>query len=146
MAEISLQERLANPELLALPRLTWRDVLTLKADSAPLTETEQQSLDAYFRVFVDLPKNDKGEALCLGCGSSFGRDALSAFLLGSCSGRTTWEWSITHGECHCRECGWPARAYHYDVGQHDDGTPIFTRMNVTLAVHPAELRIEARQR
>jgi hypothetical protein len=65
---------------------------------------------------------------------------MGAFLGGLLDDTTSWEWSLTHGECHCRECGWPARAYHYDIGKVGDKT-LIQRLNATLAVHPALLVI-----
>lgn len=144
--QVDLRARVAELQAQQLPRLTWQDVFTLK-DGSTLTDEQQAALNDYFGRFVQLPTNDKGESVCFGCGKSFGKgDALMGFLLSGAPGRTTWVWALAHGECRCRECGWPARAYHYDVGKVNGGEPVFTRINVTLAVHPDELRPSSGER
>jgi hypothetical protein len=122
-----------------VPALTWRDVLTLNEGST-LSDTEQTSLNEYFGQFADPKRNDKGETLCVGCSLPFYNDGLMSALLGASPGRTSYEWGIAHGICKCIKCGWPARAYHYDIGKDDAGQPIIKRMNVTLPFHPSVVR------
>lgn len=64
---------------------------------------------------------------CIGCGAILTRDEVSAFLLGA-----SFTWGLAHGEGHCRECGYPARAYHRDFG------PV-KFLAAVLQYHPAAL-------
>jgi hypothetical protein len=97
------------------------------------------ALNEYFAQFVAIPKNDKGEDVCLGCDKPFYSDGLMNALLGGSPARASWEWSLAHGECHCSNCGYPARAYHYDIGGANGTEPLIKRLNVTLPVHPSGL-------
>lgn len=124
-----------------LPRMTWRDLFTVQDGAEPPSAEDQAILDSYLSRFVVLPKNDQDAPVCLGCGCAFGKDALIGFLMSGAPGRTKWEWSLAHGECHCDVCGWPARAYHYDIGKTETREALINRMNITLAVHPDELHI-----
>lgn len=135
-------EKLSAVQARRLPRLTWRDVFTLN-EGATMTEDEQARLNAYFGQFVALPKNEKGESVCLGCDLPFYKDegsGLLSALLGGAPHRASWEWGLAHGECRCTKCGWPARAYHFNIGKTDTDDAIITRLNITLAVHADELQ------
>jgi len=105
-----------------LPRMNWRDVLDIKEGDA-LTEADEKALGAYFAHFVK-----PGPCIC--CSSRQGsKDVVDAFLGGG-----KFRWGMVHGEGNCTECGWPARAYHRDVG------PIeFVQM--ILQYHPDELSV-----
>lgn len=123
-----------------LPRLTWERVLNIewKEGQAPddAFRANMARVDDYLRAFVDL-RNDGDEPTCLGCGRAF-VEALKAILLPS-DHVTRWEWSLAHGEVHCVTCGWPGRAYHYDVGKTDTEDAVIPSLRVVLAVHPDEI-------
>lgn len=111
-----------------LPRLTFADVM--KITEGELTAEQLAELDAYFRLFTRV-KLDEGKAgvLCPGCGEYLVRgDAISNVLQGA-----TFEWGMANGEGGCRECGYPARAYHRNVAG------VIEFLNTVLAVHPEEL-------
>lgn len=95
-----------------LPRLTWQHLMTGHVSLA-----EAVAMANYFRRYAE-PSKD-----CLGCGA-----ALSGLfgLIG------TFTWGIAHGEGVCRDCGYPYRALHYDVG------PIKS-FNMILPHHPDDL-------
>lgn len=117
-----------------LPRMSWRDVLTIKEGEA-LPEADEKALSEYFRRFV---KTEGGKCVCCGDvqGGSF-EDSMMAFLGVGKASRFTW--GLAHGEGHCSNCKWPARAYHFDVG------PI-KRFGAILQYHPDELRIPEAER
>lgn len=109
---------LTELQAMNLPPANWREFL--KAEG--LTPDEEAALDAYFVHF--LPPGP-----CVKCGSQQGGDVLASFL-----GTAKFRWGIAHGEgfCSAKGCGYPARAYHYDVG------PI-KRLTLILQIHPSEL-------
>ncbi len=49
------------------------------------------------------------------------------------------EWGIAHGEGHCANCRWPARAYHFI--KDNEGSELLTIRNLVLQVHPADIEI-----
>jgi hypothetical protein len=66
---------------------------------------------------------------CLGCGSILaGDNMVDAYL------RATFTYGLAHGEGHCRNCGYPARANHYAP---KDGAGLTFRR--VLQYHPDEL-------
>lgn len=105
-----------------LPRMSWRDVLTVK-EGDTLPAEDEKALSEYFAHFVK-----PGPCIC--CNARQGaKDMMDAFL-----GNAKFRWGIAHGEGNCMDCGWPARAYHRDVG------PIkFVEM--ILQYHPDELNV-----
>lgn len=94
------------------PRLNWRDLFE-GADS--LDAADVAELDEYFVAF--LPPSET----CWKCGLRQGG------LLGALMGG--FRWSIVHGEGNCSGCGWPARAYHRNIG------PV-EFLNMILQYHP----------
>ncbi len=137
---LDIGDRIRALQAEGLPRLDWRSFIVMK-DGSALSEEHARILDAYFRRFVELPKNEKGESVCLGCDLPFCKDELTDALLGGSPFRASWRWSLAHGERHCTKCGWPARAYHYDIGKSETSEALITRMTLTLAIHPDELRL-----
>lgn len=110
-----------------LPRMSWRDVLTVKEGEA-LPEADEKALTEYFAHFV---KTEDGKCVCCGERQGGGFDEAIKGMLGI-SGGSRFTWGIVHGEGFCSACKWPARAYHFDVG------PI-KRFEAILQYHPDEL-------
>lgn len=111
-----------------LAHVTFSDLFHV--DEGKLTPDEIGAVNAYLHRFA-LLRDDDGTR-CPGCNAILTRkDAVSGFLLGA-----TFEWGLTHGVGHCRDCGYQARAYHFDVG------PI-KRFEAVLPYHPDELMTEA---
>lgn len=113
------QERLN--ELASLPRLNWRDMF---AAEDGITPEDEAAMDSYFAKFV---KMDGGK--CINCARTQG--GFRAALIG---GGFTYD--LTHGEGHCRTCGYPGRANHYDIG------PIKS-LEVILQYHPSQLTLKS---
>lgn len=113
-----------------LPRVNFRDVIRA-TDGTPLEDalpTEDiAALDAYFQRFVDV-------ATCICCGRKQGGTLVDQLL-----GEACFTWGLTHGEGYCRNCGYPARAYHRDVG------PI-QFIQAILQYHPDELMLRAERK
>lgn len=128
---------LAKLQAANLPRVKWHDVLKPAEGSEPPSEADQYAMDTYFSCFVPWQKDEAGRQVCVGCRRML-RGGIDGFLLGGAPDSATMEWSLTHGECHCSKCGWPARAYHFDIGLKDD--PIIKRMSLTLQYHPDTIR------
>jgi hypothetical protein len=106
-----------------LPRLQWNEILTLSGEDAEKAIAEHGSaMTEYFSHFVN-----PAEGKCIGCGATLVGDMLASFL-----GRATFRWGLAHGEGACRACGYPARAYHRNVG------PI-EFVSCVLQYHPDEL-------
>lgn len=113
-----------------IARLDWRTLITLEA-STPADVAE--ALDAYFTPFAQPAlKDGRVDATfpCLRCGKA--QTGLAGFFLGG-----GFRWGLAHGEGHCGECGWPARAYHHirDVA---------TIRGVILQYHPDEVSADDR--
>lgn len=104
-----------------LPRADWRTFL--KADG--LTPEDESTLTAYFSRFVE-------PGPCIMCGAQQSGDMLQQAL-----GLSRFTWGLAHGEGYCsaRNCSYPGRAYHYDIG------PI-KRLTIILQYHPGELKTE----
>lgn len=116
-----------------LPRLNWRDVLTVK-DGEQLSEADEKALSEYFARFV---KTDGGKCVC--CGDVQGGNLEASMMAALGVGRAArFTWGIAHGEGFCSTCKWPARAYHFDVG------PI-KRMEAILQYHPDELKARSKE-
>jgi hypothetical protein len=92
-----------------LARLDWKILFKFEDE---LSDEDTRVLDDYFKHFV----NPEGFE-CIRCGKN---------LTG------TFRWGLTHGVGACSNCGYPARAYHRDVG------PI-KFLNIILQYHPEEL-------
>ena len=108
-----------------LPRLNWRDVLSVKG-ADPLPVGDELALQGYFSRFVK-----PGPCIC--CGAQQGaKDILDGLL------NARFTWGIAHGEGFCSNCTWPARAYHFDVG------PI-KRFEMILQYHPDELNVRQKE-
>lgn len=111
---------LATLKSKGVPHATFADVFKVvegeTADPAVVAE-----LDKYLGHFA--PGND-----CLGCGKPLAGDILRQF-----AGLATFTWGLAHGEGHCRECGYPARAFHRNVG------PV-EFFKAVLQYHPDELK------
>mgnify|MGYP001619359743 FL=1 len=123
----SLAKTLKRLKVEGLPHCAWADVFTLK-DGGGLTDIDQATLTEYFGRF--LPPREA----CVGCGGTLvGKDIIEVAI-----GAATFEWGLVNGEGHCRRCGWPARAYHREVG------PI-KFLNFVLQYHPDELEITAKE-
>lgn len=110
------------PEAANLPRLDWRDLFTVRE---ALSDEEAGALDAYFRQF--LPPGD-----CAACSAQQGVRGGGDGLIDSILARGAFTWGLANGEGYCRKCGYPARAYHRDVG------PI-KFLCLILQYHPDEL-------
>lgn len=97
---------------------------TIKDDAPDRAEAEVllKTIADYLSQFVP-PKSE-----CICCGSRLcGKDMVDAFLSGA-----SFTWGLAHGEGHCRECGYPARAHHR-IGE------ILTVNNFILQYHPDTL-------
>lgn len=112
------------------PRLSWRSFI--KIEEGKLEPEQERALYEYFSKFI--PNTNKrfgtGDDLtidCVGCGKLLAGGIVGLFL------GQTFTWGIAHGEGYCRECGYPARAIHYDVG------PI-KRLEFIFQYHPEEIR------
>ena len=88
-----------------------------------------------------MPKNDNAEPVCLGCGRAF-VDALKAFILPS-DRVTRWDWALAHADVHCVTCGWPGRAYHYDIGKTDTEEAVIPSLRIVLVLHPDEIILQS---
>lgn len=112
-------------------RLDWRTLFKPKEDTDPAFIA---ALDTYFECFAQ-PKmtigedgrGDIGDQPCIKCEKPL--LGLSSFILGG-----GFTWGIVHGEGFCRECSWPARAYHF-IKDKDD-KEVITIRNVILQYHP----------
>lgn len=132
ITQVELDPKEAAPTK-SYARLTWQDIFKVPDGKEPPSVEDQAKLDAYLGMFAK-PEAEDGHPLCIGCGSKM-RGGIDGFLLGGAPGCATWEWSLAHGECHCSKCGYPARAYHYDIGGEGDDA-LIKRLNLTLQVHP----------
>lgn len=114
-------------------RLDWRTLI----DASPDTPSDViAALDDYFSHFaqVSFKTNDTGKREladghpCLKCG-----EPLTG-LVAALFGRGGFEWGIAHGEGHCRNCRWPARAYHTIKDQ--NGEMVANIRGFILQYHP----------
>ena len=101
-----------------LPRMDWRQFI--KGEN--LTPVDERAFDEYFKIFLPPGK-------CCKCGAQLGAHDVMDVVMG----RATFQWGLAHGEgfCSTRDCGYPARAIHYNVG------PI-ERFTIILQYHPDE--------
>lgn len=137
--EISARIRKLRDDATIAP-LRFCDIF--KTPDTPIEAEEMQRLDAYFGRFMQPPTNAAGEAICPCCESVFPGDAIAQTILGGQSGYTSWEWKLTHGECQCRVCGYPARAYHYDIGKDETHEALIAHLRFVLPYHPSGLRLK----
>lgn len=129
-------EKLDELHAKALPRVTHADLLTVT--KGEFTSEDKYALDTYLSKFVKPQTNDAGKHTCVGCDHVI-RGGIEGFMLGGAPDSCTMEWGLAHGECFCSNCGWPARAYHFDVG------PI-KRMEIVLQYHPDGISIRNPER
>jgi hypothetical protein len=111
--------RLTELKAANMPHVTWHDVFVTGIDELP----ELNATNEYFSRFVQVPVDERGCVLCVCCGA-----ILAGGLLGVLLG-DTFRRTLTHGEGECRNCRWPSRALHYNVG------PI-RRLEAILQYHP----------
>jgi hypothetical protein len=109
-----------------LPRCDWR--LLFKVEGV-LSPEDILTFDEYFKHFVP-------PGPCIKCGCTQGSASPIDFLLGGAK----FQWGLIHGEgfCSTEECGWPARAIHYNVG------PIKS-MHLILQYHPDDVSWKNRE-
>lgn len=112
-------ERLRELQAEGLPRLRWQDVLKVKGD---LPADDDAALTEYFRRFAAT-----SDGTCLCCGAKQGGDMVASVL-----GIARFRWGLAHGEGYCSDCGYPGRAYHYNVGP-------LKRLEAIFQYHPDEL-------
>jgi hypothetical protein len=114
-----------------IEKMNWRTVI----DAQP--ETPQSTIDAldkYFEAFAQVSLTEKdgkkilGEQPCIKCDEPL--NGMMAMMFG----KGGFTWGIAHGEGHCKNCGWPARAYHFI--KDSDGKDLMTLRNVILQYHP----------
>lgn len=119
-----------------IERLDWHTIISTK-DDTPAEMIE--ALDAYFKPFAAQPgeRGDDGTFTVAEGRPCFVCDAPMTGLVGLILGRGGFEWSIVHGEGHCRCCRWPARAYHYIKDA--NGEDLMTIRNLVLQYHPDEV-------
>src|SRR5688572_28415416 len=88
-----------------LERVHWKDLFTVGGeDKDHAVDVWDDAIMAhYFQHFVP-------PGPCIQCGKRLTGGMLEAAL-----GLATFEWGYVHGEGHCSNCGYPARAYHRDV-------------------------------
>jgi len=96
--------RAENPEKATVADLPF-DFEVYDCDNETYLEVERigDELNAYLAGFARSEK-------CLGCGANLCGKGLAAALL------STFTWGIANGEGYCATCGYPARAYHRNVG------------------------------
>lgn len=97
-----------------------------------------EDLDAYLRHFAAPKYGADGKVAeghpCLHC-----EEPLAGGLM-SLLGRGGFEWGLVHGQGHCRNCGWPATAYHFVKDR--DGAELLSFRNVILQAHPNDIEIK----
>ena len=81
---------------LVLTSRSWDDYLALEAVG--------DELNSYLAAFVHSEK-------CIKCEADIAKPGIVGALLNS------FTWGLVNGEGHCGRCGWPARAYHRNVGR-----------------------------
>lgn len=113
-------------------KMDWRTMIDAKEDTPAETIA---ALDKYFAGFAqpDITEKDGKKVLgnqpCIKCDEPLSGDLISGLF-----GKGGFTWGLAHGEGHCKNCGWPARAYHFI--KHDDGSELATIRNVILQYHP----------
>lgn len=89
----------------------------------------RRSIEDYLSHFAAPKlKGENGEHLCLKC-----NEPLLGFMA-ALFGKGGFEWGLVHGEGFCRNCHWPARAYHSIKDK--DGSTLCSLRNVVLQYHP----------
>lgn len=135
-----MRELLAAAQALNLPPATWRDVVSISGEDAAAMAVELDGTNDYFSKFIPPQKVD-GHRVCVCCRKRYPTDQLMGFLGAS---ETNVEWSLAHGEAHCRECGYPSRVYHYDI-KGANGEVLITRLTATLEYHPAGISFDQKE-
>lgn len=115
VSKLTLEELQAKK----LPRATWSDLIRITSGEG-FSDKEGEELNQYFNHFAKPSSNEFGHSSCLMCSHSL------TGLLG------TFTWGIRNGEGNCSHCGWPARAFHRDLG------PI-EFLCIILQYHPEEV-------
>jgi len=107
---------------------TVDDLMSISGkDAQPVIDAINEYLQAFAK-----PIRCEGDGLimgrfsCLKCGKR---------LTGACG---TFTWGLVHGEGHCSECGWPARAYHRPTD--DEGEIFVGPLDFILQYHPDALQ------
>lgn len=120
------------------PHATAASVGITPKESAPPEVMED--LNAYFHHFADPKKDDAGKTVeghpCLVC-----NEMLTGGLMGILTSKGGFEWGITHGRGHCRNCGWPATAYHFIKDRH--GEELVTLRTMILQDHPDDIEVRS---
>lgn len=112
----------------SMPHVSFEALRNSMPGSDAYTPEFVAILDEYLKSFT-LPSDlntPKPRRPCLKCGSLY-------------AGFT---WSIQHGEGHCSECGWPARAYHFIT----DETGAECRLVMTLQYHPIAVTVRRKRK
>lgn len=117
---------------LNVAQLDWRTLIKFKGQ---VDEKIVVALNQYFEPFAQVPGeigadgnfNVEDGHPCLKCG-----EPLTGLLSALTGGGFTW--GLVHGEGNCRNCGWPARAYHYIKDL--DGNKLMTIQPFVIQYHP----------
>lgn len=128
----------ASGDIDIVKHLDWHTIITVDSETPPEMIA---ALDAYFTPFAQVPIKDDGklaELPCLKCGELLNGDFVG-FLMDNGGG---FEWGLTHGEGHCKKCGWPARAYHFIKDK--DGKELGSIRGLILQYHPDFVERRAR--
>lgn len=110
--------------------MDWRTIFDAKEG---FPDDERATLDKYFDAFAqpkiteENGKRSLGGSPCIKCEKPL--VGLTTFLLGG-----GFTWGIAHGEGHCSNCRWPARAHHFI--KNDAGDEVLTLRNFPLQYHP----------
>lgn len=91
-----------------------------------------EDVRAYFHRFA---RPAEGHP-CLACG-----EKLNPSMVESLMGKGGFEWGLVHGHGHCRNCGWPATAYHFIKDRH--GKEIAVLRGVVLQAHPDDVDVRS---
>jgi len=115
----------------SLPRCTF-DALGVKLvpkDGAAPEQVEKEITEIRSWVDIQVARFIPPQKECIGCGRVIAAaNVLEAFAL------ATFTYGLAHGEGSCSNCGYPARANHYPIG---DAPGL--RFDRVLQYHPDEL-------
>ena len=118
----------------SVARFDWRTFFKAASDIDPAIVA---AMDEYFPQFAQPPGAIADDGMyqvsdghpCLKCG-----EQLQGSMVQQLIGKGGFTWGLAHGAGHCKECGWPARLYHFLTDK--DGKEVLTLRNVLLQVHP----------
>lgn len=113
-------------------KMDWRTLIDATPETPPdIIEAFDKYFDGFAQPDIKMVDGKKhlGDLPCLKCDEPLA-GGLTSFLLG----KGGFEWGLAHGEGHCKNCGWPARAYHFIKDA--DGKDLMTLRNVILQYHP----------